>query len=104
MKNNKVRMSISREMREWFTGIDGKNNDERMERVIEINDAYRALVFKNNKLERSLQESRKLNQEWFDKFVVSRSNNAILKALLGLSMVVSTISVSCLAYVQGWFA
>ncbi|AAW67512.1 hypothetical protein [Listonella phage phiHSIC] len=103
MKNNKVRMNISREMHEWFTAIDGKTNDERMRRIIMINNDHKALLVESGKLERSLQESRKLNQEWFDKFVVSRGNNVILKSLLGLSMTVSIISVGCLAYVQGWF-
>jgi hypothetical protein len=103
MKSNKVRMNISREMHEWFTAIDGKTNDDRMQRVIEINDEYKELLIRSRKLERSLQESRKLNQEWFDKFVVSRSNNAILKGLLAMSMTVSIISVSYLACAQGWF-
>lgn len=103
MKSNKVRMNISREMHEWFTAIDGKTNDERMQLVVEINNDYKELLINNHKLEVSLQESRKTSQEWLGKLVVSRGDNAILKGLLGLSMTVSTISVSYLAYVQGWF-
>lgn len=103
MKNNKVRMNISREMHEWFTAIDGKTNDERMQRVIEINDDYKALLVRSNKLERALQESRKVGLELFDKMVSANNNNQALKVLLGLSMTVSIISVSYLAYAQGWF-
>lgn len=102
MKSNKVRMNISRDMHEWFTSIDGQTNDERMQRVIEINDEYKELLIKKHKLEMSLQESRKVGREWFDRMIRSRANNAILKALLGLSMTVSVISVSHLAYAQGW--
>lgn len=100
---DKVRMNISRDMHQWFTAIDGNTNDERMSRVIEINDDYKTLLVRSNKLERALQESRKVNREWFNKLVVSQGNNTILKGLLGLSIAVSTISVSYLAYVQGWF-
>lgn len=100
---DKVRMNISREMHEWFTGIDGKTNDERMRRVIEINDDYKALLVRSIKLERALQESRKVNREWFRKMMMHRANNSILKSLLGLSMTASIISVGYLVYVQWWF-
>lgn len=103
MKSNKVRMNISREMHEWFTAIDGKTNDERMQRVIEINDDHKELLIENRKLKVSLQESRRVRQEWLAKLIISQGNNATLKVLLGLSMTVSIISVSYLAYAQGWF-
>lgn len=103
MKSNKVRMSISREMHEWFTTIDGKTNDERMQRVIEVNDDYKELMFKKYKLEMALEESRKVNRVWFNKVVSTNNDNLTLKVLLGLSMSVSIISVGYLAYVQGWF-
>ena len=103
MKNNKVRMNISREMHEWFTAIDGKTNDERMRRVIEINDDYKALLVRSNKLEKALQESRKVNREWFGKMMMYRANNSILKSLFVSSVAASIISVGYLAYAQGWF-
>lgn len=103
MKSNKVRMNISRDMHEWFAAIDGNNNDERMQKLRvykekgdELNKAYMA---RGQALVSMMQTSHKY-QELYCK---SRNNNSILKGLLGLSMAVSIISVSYLAYVQGWF-
>lgn len=103
MKSNKVRMNISREMHEWFTSIDGKTNDERMRRVIEVNDAYIENLRDNAKLKNSLEASRRISNKWLDDLIKLQTNNRILKGLLGLSMVVSIVSVGYLAYAQGWF-
>lgn len=103
MKSNKVRMNISREIHEWFTAIEGNTNDERMaklkaykEKGDELNKAYMA---RGQALVSTMQTSYKYQELYYK----SRNNNHILKGLLGLSMTVSIISVSYLAYVQGWF-
>ena len=103
MKNNKVRMNISREMHEWFTGIDGKNNDERMVKLKaykEKGDELNELYMKRGQTIVSMMQTSHRYQGLYYK---SHNNNRILKGLLGLSMTVSIISVSYLAYVQGWF-
>lgn len=103
MKNNKVRMNISREMHEWFTTIDGKTNDERMVRLKaykekgdELNEKY---MSRGQTIVSTMQTSHRYQELYYK----SRNNNRILKGLLGLSITVSIISVGYLAYVQGWF-
>ena len=103
MKNNKVRMNISREMHEWFTAIDGKTNDDRMKIVIEVNDGYKELLESYTKRGQTMVSMMQTSQRYQELYYKSRNNNRILKALLGLSMVVLIISVGYLAYVQGWF-
>lgn len=50
-ESSKVRMEISREMHKWFKSIDAKTNDERMQRVIDVNEEYKDLLVKFRKLE-----------------------------------------------------
>lgn len=100
MKSNKVRMNISREMHEWFTAIDGKTNDERMQRVINDMAKYKARA---ESAESSLINHKVMYGSAVNHVGKLSNNNRILKGLLGLSMTVSTISVSYLAYAQGWF-
>lgn len=114
MKSNKVRMNISRDMHDWFTAIDGNTNDERMQRIIdefdrkakremelsrelsmcydEIDSAGR---FKEHEM-RNIASIRKENKEL--KLKLSNSNFLVL-----CSTCVAIISVSYLAYAQGWF-
>ena len=103
MKNNKVRMNISREMHEWFSATDGKTNDEKMATLKaykEKGDELNELYMKRGQTIVSMMQTKGKYQELY---YISRSNNRILKGLLGLSMVVSIISVAYLAYAQGWF-
>lgn len=100
---DKVRMNISREMHNWFKSIEGKTNDERMKRVIEVNDDYVVKLSENYRLERAIELRDEYRRESLRRIQVLRSNNRILKQLLALSTAVSIVSVSCLAYVQGWF-
>lgn len=86
---NKVRMSISREMHDWFKSIDMKTNDDRMLVLKMISDRQ--------------QSNMDVVIGYKTMLRISRSNNRILKRLLALSITVSIVSVSCLAYVQGWF-
>ncbi|AGN34363.1 hypothetical protein VPSG_00044 [Vibrio phage pYD38-B] len=100
---DKVRMNISREMHEWFTAIDGDTNDERMSKLKtykEKGDELNELYMKRGQTIVSMMQTSHRYQELYYK---SCNNNRILKALLGLSMTVSIISVGYLAYVQGWF-
>lgn len=87
MKNNKVRMNISREMHEWFTAIDGKTNDDRMQELARAKSGYEQLL-----------------EAYGNRVVSAYSEIKTLKCLLGLSMTVSIISIGYLAYAQGWFA
>ena len=103
MKSNKVRMNISRNMHEWFAAIDGKTNDDKMvklkaykEKGDELNKAYMA---RGQTIVSMMQTSGRYQELCYK----SRNNNRILKGLLALSITVSIISVSYLAYVQGWF-
>lgn len=100
---DKVRMNISREMHEWFTDIDGNTNDERMRRVIEVNDGYKELLESRAKRDLSLLSTMQTSHRYQELYYKSRNNNRILKGLLGLSVAVSITTVSYLAYVQGWF-
>lgn len=102
MKSNKVRMNISREMHEWFSSIGGKTNDERMQKLktYKLNSETLELLYKQRG--DALLATSKMGLDYQDKLYKSRNNNRILKGLLGLSMTVSIISVSYLAYVQGW--
>ena len=103
MKNNKVRMNISREMNEWFTAIDGNTNDDRMVKLKaykEKGDELNELYMKRGQTIVSMMQTKGKYQELY---YISRSNNRILKGLLGLSVAVSITTVSYLAYVQGWF-
>ncbi|UTQ79871.1 hypothetical protein vBVnaSL3_49 [Vibrio phage vB_VnaS-L3] len=104
MKNNKVRMNISREMHEWFTAIDGNTNDEKMaklkaykEKGGELNELY----MKRGQTIVSMMQTSHRYQGLYHKL---SNNNRILKGLLGLSIAVSSVSVGYLAYAQGWFA
>lgn len=110
MKSNKVRMNISRDMHEWFKEIEGKTNDERMQRVIEVNDDYKQLLIDKHELNKlymkrgqSLISMMQTSGKYQELYHASRSNNRILKRLLALSTAISIASVSYLAYVQGWF-
>ena len=96
MKNNKVRMSISRDMHEWFASIDGKTNDERMIKLKNNRDVNRELVSE-------IESAELMKKYWFEEWVMASSNNAILKRLLSLSITVSIISLGYLSYAQGWF-
>lgn len=101
--NNKVRMRLSRDMHEWFKSIDAKTNDERMAKLKaykEKGDELNELYMKRGQTITSMMQTSHRYQELYYK---SRNNNRILKGLLGLSMGVSIISVSYLAYAQGWF-
>ena len=103
MKNNKVRMNISREMHEWFTAIDGNTNDERMVKLKaykEKGDELNELYMKRGQTIVSMMQTSHRYQELYYK---SRNNNRILKGLLGLSVAISITTVSYLTYVQGWF-
>lgn len=108
--SNKVRMNISREMHEWFKEIDGKTNDERMKRMIKLNHDHEKMLNENCSLDAKLGILENVNydriyriQQLNKMLDVSRSNNRILKQLLALSITISITTVSCLAYVQGWF-
>lgn len=103
MKNNKVRMNISREMHEWFMTIDGKTNDERMKRVIEVNDGHKELLESYTKRGQTMVSMMQTSQRYQELYYKSRNNNRILKQLLALSITISITTVSYLAYVQGWF-
>lgn len=96
-------MNISREMHEWFTAIDGNTNDERMKRVIEVNDGYKELLESHTKRGQTMVSMMQTSQRYQELYYKSRNNNRILKGLLGLSIAVSITTVSYLAYVQGWF-
>ena len=103
MRSSIVRMNISREMNEWFTAIDVKTNDERMQKLKvykekgdELNKAYMA---RGQALVSMMQTSHRYQQLYYK----SRNNNRILKGLLVSSVTASIISVGYLAYVQGWF-
>lgn len=98
----KVRMNISREMHEWFMTIDGNNNDERMKRVIEVNDGYKELLESYTERGQAIVSMMQTSHRYQELYYKSRNNNRILKGLLGLSMIAAIISVSYLAYVQGW--
>lgn len=103
MKSNKARMNISRDMHEWFTAIDGNTNDERMQRVIEVNEDYKQLIIDHHHVNNELIHCYKQIDRSESDRIALQSNNRTIKGLLGLSMTVSIISVSYLAYVQGWF-
>lgn len=101
--NKKVIMHLSRDMHDWFESIDAKTNDERMaklkahkEKLNELNELY----MKRGQTIVSMMQTTGKYQELYYK---SRSNNRILKRLLALSITASIVSVSYLAYVQGWF-
>ena len=93
MKNNKVRMNISREMHEWFKSQCGKDNDEKMRLLRES----RLLLKSSNSIASNYYESLSVAH---NKTLIE---NQALKIILGLSITVSIISVCYLAYVQGWF-
>lgn len=102
MKSNKVRMNISRDMHEWFTAINGSTNDERMQKLRtykekgdELNEAY---MKRGQAIVSQMQTSHKYQGLYYK----ALGNNRILKSLLGLSVTSSIVSVSYLAYVQGW--
>lgn len=99
----KVRMNISREMHEWFMAIDGNNNDERMANLMVHKEKFDALnegyIARGLSIVSQMQTSHRYQEIYY----ILRNNNRILKVLIGLSMTVSIVSVSYLAYVQGWF-
>lgn len=103
MKSNKVRMNISREMHEWFTAIDGKTNDERMTKLKAYKEKGDELNEDYEKRGQTIVSLIQVSREYQALCYKSQNNNRTLKVLLGLSMTASIISVSYLAYVQGWF-
>lgn len=103
MKSNKVRMNISREMHEWFKSIDGKTNDEKMEKLklYEMKgDTLSKLYIQRGQ---SLLNTMKTSQRYQELYYKLKRENSALKKMLTLSVVISWSAAICLAYVQGWF-
>lgn len=103
MKSNKVRMNISREMHEWFKSIDGKTNDEKMEKLklYEMKgDALSKLYIQRGQ---SLLNTMKTSQRYQELYYKLKRENSALKMVLTMSAVVSTVLVGYISYLQGWF-
>lgn len=86
VKSNKVRMEISREMHGRFKSIGAKTNDERMQRVIDVNEDYKSLLRAYGQI--VVGHQKEINK---------------LNGMLSLSILVSVISVAYIAIREGWF-
>lgn len=99
---DKVRMNISREMHEWFTGIKGKTNDERMaklkaykEKGDELNKAYMA---RGQAIVSTMQTSHKYQELYYR----ARNNSRILAGWLTVAITANFGFLVYVALTNGW--
>lgn len=103
MKSNKVRMNISREMHEWFTAIDGKNNDERMQKLKGYKEECHELSEAHIRRDLSILSTMQTSHKYQELYYRARNNSRNLAGWLAVSITVNFGFLVYVALTNGWF-